>query len=452
MPPSARDRGGRAGFAPELVLAGRTWWGGAIRPVEIGIGAEGEILAVGRSVSGPRRRDLGERLLLPAATDVHVHFRDPGGPEEPESFESGTRQAALGGVGTVADMPNTRPPVTEVDVLEAKRARARGRIAVDLLLFAAATAPRRVPALAREAGAFKLYLSPTTGIEDVPPPEELRPLLEAVAATGLLLTVHAEDPRRFAPSGSPPPEDLRAWDRQRPMASELLAVERLLADAPAALRLNVAHLTGAGSAERIRAAGVSAEATPHHLLLSARGRSDPREKVNPPLRPEADRAGLWRSFAAGEVPILASDHAPHSETAKSLPFDRAPSGVPGVETMLPLLLEQVRTGALALPVLLRAACDRPARLLGLPVGRLAPGHRAHLIAIDVRSRRAIRARELQAPCGWTPFEGRTAIFPEEHYRAGERIVAGGEFVGDLSARVVRPEYAPGAVAGTTAPR
>jgi dihydroorotase len=195
-------------------------------------------------------------------------------------------------------------------------------------------------------------------------------------------------------------------------------------------------------AQRLSAAGHSFEVTPHHLLQAAGKGTDPRWKVNPPLRDEADRAALFEEFRSGRVPCLASDHAPQSRESKELPFERAPSGVPGVETMLPLLLEACRLGTVPLPVLIAAACDHPARWLGMPVGRIAPGHRADLLVIDFRDRATVRARDLHAPCGWTPFEGRSAVFPRHHFLHGEPIVEDGEYVGRPTGRVVRPDYAP----------
>ena len=171
--------------------------------------------------------------------------------------------------------------------------------------------------------------------------------------------------------------------------------------------------------------------------------------MNPPLRTEGERRELWEAFCRGEVPILASDHAPHPRDAKELPFERAPSGVPGVETMLPLLLARVRSGELELATLVSAACDRPARWLGQPQGRIAVGHRANLIVVDFKLRSKVEGKRLHSPCGWTPFEGWEGIRPREHYRDGERIVEDGEFVGRPTGRVVRPEYALGESSGAS---
>ncbi len=446
MAPPVRPRSGTArkeAAEAELVLCGRAWVAGRLQPLEVGIDGEGTIRAIGRNVRGARRHDVGERVLLPAATDVHVHLRDPGPEAEVETIASGTVGAALGGVGLVGEMPNTEPAVTSVERLEEKEARVRGRAATDVLLYAAALEPRALAALARRAGGFKLYLAPTTGIDPAPEAGQLDALLAELAHHDLPLAVHAEDPGRFRTGLAA--VDPVSWDERRPVDAEESAVRRLLA-ASAWLRLHVAHATAAPIVALARARGVSCEVTAQHLLLSNASGRDGRFKVNPPLRSELARAALWREFAEGRVPILASDHAPHAALAKALPFDVAPSGVPGVQTTVPLMLAKVGEGKLALDVLLRAACDRPARLLGQPMGRIAPGHRANLLVVEFRSRRPIRGAQLRSPCGWSPFEGFPAVFPVEHWHDGERVVDGGEYVGRPCGRVVRPEYAPAAPA------
>ncbi len=423
-----------------LVLAGRAFVRGRLQPVEIAIDDEGRIDSVGKIRSGAPRRDVGDAVILPAATDMHVHFREPGGPSEAETIATGTVGAALGGVTLVGEMPNTQPPLSDIEQWREKVHRVEGRAAVDLLLFATPSDPRAVPALARHAGGFKVYLAPTTGIDRPPSPEELPGLWERLADSRLPVSVHAEDPGRF--SRDEHPTSPVAWNACRPVAAEEAALE-WMTRAPDRLRLHAAHVTTVLGVDRLRAAGLSFEATPHHLLLSDRSGADARFKVNPPLRSEADRRSLWEAFRKGRVPILASDHAPHPSEAKTLPFERAPSGVPGVETMLPLLLSEVREGELDLKVLVEAACDHPARWLGQPLGRIAPGHRANLLVVDFTRRSTLVGAKLRSPCGWTPFEGWEAIRPREHYRDGERIVEDGEFVGRSPGKVVRPEYALG---------
>ena len=452
VPPVRRRRDEEPARTPEppaWVLAGRAFLRGKLQPVEIAIDDAGRIQSIGRVRAGAPRHDVGDAVILPAATDLHVHFREPGGATEAENLATGTVEAALGGVTLVGEMPNTRPPVTDREGLESKAALVRGRAAVDVLLYGSPTVPRAREDLSRAAGGFKLYLSPTTGIDDPPAAGAVPGLLASLGPLGLPVSVHAEDPRAFRTGA--PPADAAAWDAARPARAEVAAIE-LLADRPAELRLHVAHVTTAASVQRLRASGLSFEATPHHLLLStAAVRADPSGKVNPPLRGETERAALWSAFRQGEIPCLASDHAPHPAEAKSVEYARAPSGTPGVETMLPLMLAKVRTGELSLPVLLAAACDRPARWLGQPLGRLAPGHRANLLVVDFRHRSTIEARRLHAPCGFSAFEGWEGIFPREHYRDGRAIVKDGEFVGGRGGTVVRPEYARGATPASAPP-
>ncbi len=418
---------------PDRVFSGRILHRGRIIPAELGVSEEGRILKVAPDVRGGRRIDLGEAILVPSAIDLHVHFRDPSPPGAVEDLESGTLQAALGGVGAVVDMPNTDPPTTTLERLEAKESRVVGRSHVDVLLLAALQDRTRVEELAARASGFKLYMSPTTGNLAVPPGTDIRSLLERVARAGSAVHVHAEDPRLF--QGDLHPSDPEGWNAKRPVRSELSAVRSLLPPPPGLL-LHLAHATSAESVRVAREAGLSVEATPHHLLLHATAHQDARWKVNPPLRSRADRDALYESFREGWVTMLASDHAPHPLGQKEGKFEETPSGAPGVETMLPLLLSRVREGELSLPTLVRASARRPALFLGLPRGHFSPGMEANFLVIDFRDRRTIRARDLHAPCGWTPFEGKEGIFPREHYHLGERIVEDGEFVGGRSGRLL----------------
>jgi dihydroorotase len=152
--------------------------------VEIGISEDGTILSVGKVRSDAPRHDVGEGVILPSATDLHVHFREPGGPEGVESIATGTTQAAVGGVALVGEMPNTDPPVTDVEALIDKEGRVEGRATVDVLLYASPTRPRALDRVSTRAGAFKLYLSPTTGIDTPPEPAELGPLLARLVELG----------------------------------------------------------------------------------------------------------------------------------------------------------------------------------------------------------------------------------------------------------------------------
>jgi dihydroorotase len=436
--PERDDASERPSLAPERVLAGRSLVHGRIQAVEVGLDSDGRILRVAKQMRGASRRDFGEMILMPSATDLHVHLREPASADSIENFASGTEQAAVGGVSAVGEMPNGSPPADRVDRLEAKRDRARGRLAVDAFLYGLASHPERISSLASIAAAFKLFECPTTGIDEPPDAPTRVQLLQEVDRVGLPLVVHAEDPAFFR--ATPAAETLSDWNRARPPEAEERAVTELLQAAPP-LRLHFAHLTTVASIRRVRQAGFSCEVSPHHLLLAAGPAADARRKVNPPLRAEEMRSELYEAFRHGEIPMLASDHAPHSASVKAPPFDRAASGVPGLSTMLPLLLAEVRAGRLDLGTLIATACDRPARWMGLPQGRLVPRHAGRILAVDFRQRTEISARRLPAPCGWTPFEGREAIFPAYHIFDGNEIASAGQYTGSRVGRVVRPEFA-----------
>ncbi len=212
--------------ATALILAGRAWVRGRLEPVEIAIGEDGRIQSVGKLRRGAPRHDVGESVILPAATDLHVHFREPGGPGEVENLATGTLQAALGGVTLVGDMPNNPHAITDPERLEEKARLVPGRAAIDVLLYASPFGAASPEQLARYAGAFKLYLSPTTGITEVPGPEETTALLRRLAELDLPLSVHAEDPAGFV--RGEPPRDPAAWDAVRPPSAERAAIERLV--------------------------------------------------------------------------------------------------------------------------------------------------------------------------------------------------------------------------------
>jgi dihydroorotase len=421
--------------SPEVVYEGRIYHRGKLVSAEIGTDDNGIIVAVAKALRGGERKSFGDAVLLPSAIDLHAHFRDPGPPGEVENFDSGTTQAALGGVGTVVDMPNTLPPTTTVERLKEKIDLIHAHAWVDVLPYAALMPGARVEKLARVASGFKLYMAPTTGDLAIGPETEMPELFTRVSSTGLPLHVHAEDPLKF--HAGPAPASTEDWDHARSMDSELSAIGKLALH-PSELRLHVAHATAVDALHKAIEIGASVEATPHHLLLSASTFGGPLNKVNPPLRPESVRNALWEEFKKGAIPILASDHAPHSLSKKSLPFSEAPSGVPGIETMIPLMLERVRLQDLPISTFVNVTSRHPALFLGINRGRLEKGCEANFIVVDFRKRKHVHASELHAPCGWTPFEGWDAIFPEEHYLRGNRMVEGGEFVGGSKGQTVRP--------------
>ncbi len=399
-------------------IRGRVFYRGRMEPLDIGVDEAGRIAAIRKVLDGGDVEDHGDLLILPAGVDLHVHLRDPGLTEK-EDFGSGTRSAALGGVTTVVDMPNTKPPVTTAEALRSKAIHVGGRAAVDYGLYAAPQSADSVPGL-RDAAALKVYMAESTGGLQVDE-ETIRAVLAEAEPLRKLVVAHAEDARLFQKTEA---TTLADHHRARPKESEVAAI-RTLANARGNGPVHVAHVTCVEALDAVPD-GVTTEVTPHHLLLDFSRPLKAFGKVNPPLRSPEDREALWKAFAEGRIDIVATDHAPHTREEKETRFAEAPSGLPGVATSLPLLLRQVRAENLGLERLVQATASRPAEILGLPKGRIEVGFDADLLVVDARNVVKITPRRVRYKCGWTPFEGMEGIFPRTVYLRGERIVEDGE--------------------------
>ena len=411
------------------IVEGRAYYRGRLEPLAIGI-EDGKVAAVRKSLEGDDRVDHGDAIILPGCVDMHVHLRDPGLTEK-EDFPSGTRSAALGGVTTVADMPNTKPPVTSRTALESKVAGLAGRAAVDYGLYAAPRSGSAVRAL-HGALAFKAYMAESTGGLRVDA-AGLEEVLRESEASGRLLVAHAEDAKKF---GKRPAATLKDHNAMRPKEAEVQAV-RTLARLRGGARAHVAHVTCVEALDQVPA-GVTTEVTPHHLLLDTTMPLKAFGKVNPPLRSPEDREALWAAFVAGRVDAVASDHAPHTREEKEERFEEAPSGLPGVATSLPLLLRLVKAEKFTLDRLVSALATRPAQILGIEKGTIEVGRDADLVVVDPRDLQRVTAKRVRYKCGWTPFQGLEAIFPSHVYLHGETIVEDGEFVAEGEGRLIPP--------------
>ena len=392
-----------------MILEGRFWHPQrGLTDGCVAIGDDGMIKRVAKTISGAKERVCG--MLLPAALDMHVHFRDPGFPHK-EDWASGSTAAACGGVTAVVDMPNTQPPTDSPAAFADKARRAAAASVVDFGLGVSAR-----PGISREAwfgelpAAFwKLY---PYGIswEDYQ-----STATEVTAAGGRPLVIHGEHPSHIAPG---PPRKLAEHTAHRQLAEA-----ECLAGMPASPQLHVAHLSTADGLAGLPA-GATAEVCPHHLLLNLDACDSLECKVDPPLQTPRDNTALWGGFRDGRIAVLASDHAPHLPEEKA--SDAPPSGIPGVETMLPLMLQQAVTGNIELGRLVNAMAEAPADRLGLSRGRIAPGQPADLIEVDSKATRPVVLERLHSRAGWTPYEGWDAIFPHRVWRRGELVAADGE--------------------------
>ncbi|UWG51897.1 Dihydroorotase or related cyclic amidohydrolase [Halalkaliarchaeum sp. AArc-CO] len=403
---------------------------GRVRDVKI----EGErIAAVERGLTpaaDERVIPADGRLLFPGAVDVHVHFREPGFSHK-ETWKTGSRSAAAGGVTTVVDQPNTDPATTTGEGFDAKATLAEASL-VDYGINGGVT-PDWDPDALFDRPIFALgevFLADSTGEMGIDA-DRFADAVERARDAGVTVTVHAENADLFDESGIESLEDgadegasvpvgrsapADAWSAYRTAEAEIDAIQRAVgvaADADATVHL--AHTSTPEGVDAAVDAGVTCEVTPHHLFLS---REDlPRlgtfGRMNPPLRSEERRAALFERLADGTVDVVATDHAPHTVEEKTRSLLEAPSGVPGVETMLPLLLESVRQEQLELERVRDLVAATPAKVFDIPrKGKIEPGRDADLVLVDLDRPREIEAGALHSKAGWTPFEGLQGVFPE----------------------------------------
>ena len=410
----------------EKVITGRAFVDGELRYTEIGI-SDGRIVTVGRLVSGGDERiDMGSsRIILPGFTDPHVHLRDPGMTAK-EDFSTGTLSAVHAGVTCVLDMPNTKPPVTDMATLMDKKAAIRGRSHVDYGLFAAVTPNINAKMLAPLVPGFKLFMGSTTGNILLNDDEELVPAVTNALSTGKRVSVHAEDDSLITKETE---NCTRDHLRNRPAKAEWNAISRLASHFKGQ-RINICHLTTSEGLDMARAAGFTTEVTLHHMMFDVDRCPGAEYKVNPPIRDIAARDALFRRFTAGDIGMIGTDHAPHTVEDKAQEFDAAPGGIPGVETTMPIIMNMVRKDIIPLDLAVRMGAQNPGEAFGLRKGRIAPGYDADFAIFDMRESRRIEVSSLHSKCGHSPYGGMEAVFPDTVIIRGEVQVQDGEFCGE----------------------
>jgi dihydroorotase len=397
-----------------LIRGGTVATPGGIVQADIGV-TGGRIAAIG-TLSNAKAGEVFEArglYVLPGAIDTQVHFREPGN-EHKEDLASGSLAAVLGGVTAVFEMPNTAPPTTTRAAIEDKLARAKGRMWCDHAFYAGAT-PQNIGALAeleRMPGVcgIKAFLGSSTGTLLLSRPDDI---LAALKAGRRRVAVHSEDEDRMiqrkhlAERGKPQTHPV--W---RDAESARLSTERVLGLARAAgRRLHVLHVTTGDEIPLLAAAKdlATAETTPQHLTLSAPEcyeRLGTYAQMNPPIRDESHRAALWDAVRQGVIDVIGSDHAPHTREEKDREYPGTPSGMPGVQTLVTLLLDHVNKGNLTLERFVDLTASGPQRIFGIAgKGRIARGYDADFTIVDMGLTREIRNDWIASRCGWTPFDG-----------------------------------------------
>ncbi|MCJ2035018.1 dihydroorotase [Methylobacterium sp. J-068] len=383
---------------------------------DLGIRA-GRVAAIGdlSRAQASERRDCTGLHLLPGVIDSQVHFREPG-LDHKEDLESGSRAAVMGGVTAVFEMPNTNPLTTSAEALADKVARAHHRMHCDFAFWVGGTHENahRVSELERLPGAagIKVFIGSSTGSLLV---EDDAGVTEILKRTRRRAAFHAEDePMLRAQKDRRVPGDPSSHPVWRSPEAALKATQRLVRIARATgARIHILHIsTKEEMAYLAQAKDVATcEVTPHHLTLDgddAYARLGTLVQMNPPVRSADHRDGIWHGLAQGVADILGSDHAPHLLEEKAKPYPDSPSGMTGVQTLVPIMLDHVAAGRLSLARFVDLTSAGPKRLFGIArKGRLAVGYDADVTVVDLKRRETIRNDWIASKCGWTPYDGVT---------------------------------------------
>ncbi len=384
--------------------------------------------------------------ILPGVIDTQVHFREPG-LEHKEDLETGSRAAVMGGVTAVFEMPNTQPLTTSAQTLADKVARARNRMFCDFAFYVGGTRENveDLPALERQEGAagIKVFMGSSTGDLLVDDDAGVARILAKITRRAAF---HAEDEARLeARKDQRVPGDPASHPVWRDTQAALLCTQRLVGLARAAgKQIHVLHISTAEEMDFLAQHRdiASVEVTPQHLTLAAPeayAQLGSRAQMNPPIRSARHRTRLWWGLRAGVVDVLGSDHAPHTLEEKARPYPASPSGMPGVQTLVPIMLDHVNAGRLSLQRLVDLTSHGPQRLFGLTAkGRIAVGYDADFTVVDMQAQRTIRDAQSQSRSGWTPYDGKQVKgWPKGTIIRGRRVMWEDELLGPATGQPVR---------------
>jgi dihydroorotase len=408
----------------------------------------GRIAAIGALAQASSAEFIDAKGLhvLPGVIDTQVHFREPG-LEHKEDLETGSRAAVMGGVTAVFEMPNTKPLTTSAEALADKVARARDRMFCDFAFYVGGTRENiaDIPALERLEGVpgVKVFMGSSTGDLLVDDDASLSRIIEKISRRAAF---HAEDEVRLKermPLRRPgDPTSHPVW---RDEQAALMATQRLVQLAEQhGRRVHVLHVSTAEEMAFLadHKDWASVEVTPHHLTLVAPEcyeRLGTYAQMNPPVRDERHRQAIWAALANGVVDVLGSDHAPHTREEKDHAYPDSHSGMTGVQTLVPIMLDHVNAGRLTLERFVDLTSHGPNRLFGIRgKGRIAVGYDADFTIVDLQRRETISNGWIESRCGWTPYDGVSVQgWPIGTVIRGKRVMWDGAIAGPAQGRPVR---------------
>ena len=403
---------------------------------------DGVILKIGSCQSVKAKKVLSQKHLhiLPGLIDTQVHFREPG-MEHKENMACGSLAALKGGISAFFEMPNTTPPTTSKKAFNDKIKRATGRSWCDFTFYMGANKDN-IPflkSLKPETGlcGIKVFMGRSTGgllLDD----KEL--LEQVIAGAKVRVSVHSEDEKRlqsrkhFAEQKPLHPKNHPLW---RDEQTALISTKKAVAVAEKLKKpIHILHISTEEEMVFLKHHRnyVSTEVTPQHLSLSAPAcyeKWGTLVQMNPPIREERHRQALWKALREGLVDMIGSDHAPHTLEEKKKPYPLSPSGFPGTQTLLPLMLDHINNSQLNLKLLVKLLAHNPAKIFKLKnQGFIKEGLKAHFTVVDLKAKRRIETQWLESKCGWSPFAEQTVTgWPVAVFLYGKPVMTENEVKG-----------------------
>ncbi|MFN3623746.1 MAG: dihydroorotase [Hyphomicrobium sp.] len=425
----------------DLVLKGGTVVnhdGVGVRDVGVRGGRIAAIGSIDRGQAGEVIEAKGLHVL-PGVIDTQVHFREPG-LEHKEDLETGSRSAVLGGVTAVFEMPNTKPLTTTAERLAEKVGLARNRMFCDFAFYVGGTRENieQVPELEKLEGSagIKVFMGSSTGDLLVDDEASLDRIIGAIRRRAAF---HSEDEARLIERmGIRRAGDPSSHPEWRDEEAAIISTRRLVRLAEKhRRRVHVLHVSTAAEMEFLadHKDWASVEVTPHHLTLVAPECYETLgtyAQMNPPVRDERHRQALWAGLGAGIVDVLGSDHAPHTREEKDHAYPASHSGMTGVQTLVPVMLDHVNAGRLSIERFVDLTSHGPQRLFGIRgKGRIAAGYDADFTVVDLKREETITHEQVASRAGWTPYHGkRVKGWPVGTFVRGRRVMWEGDILGE----------------------
>jgi dihydroorotase len=420
-----------------IIKNGSCFIDGKLTQTDIGL-SDNKIKKIGKiEINSSKVYDATDKVVLPGIIDTQTHFREPGSTDV-EDLESGSRAAVLGGVTSLFEMPNTNPPTSNLIEFDKKLQLAKNRMHSNYAFYFGAT-PENIEQLSKLKDVegccgVKLFAGSSTGKLLVDKEADIE---KVISSSDRVVSIHSEDEeilnlrKKFIKDG-----DVHSHPEWRNTECAISSTRRVVKIAERYnKKIHVLHVTTKEEVDflAMHKKNVTFEITPQHLALYAPDCYDKLgtyAQMNPPLRTKDHYDRLWVAIKNNIVDVLGSDHAPHSKENKNKDYPNTPSGMPGVQTIFPVMLDHVNNGKLSLEQLIKLMCENPCRIFGIKnKGYIKEGYDADLTIADMNKEVVIKDDMIASKCGWTPFNNhKVKGFPVGTIVNGNLVMLDGEII------------------------